>query len=122
MPHETFWEQDGIYRKFTGQISGEEILSSNFDLQSDPRFLAIKYIINDFTDVTAHNIETNHTKVYAKTDDIASSSKGALKIALVVSRDDLMSLANQYKEEMKGKLFNCEIFNTLQDSRSWVIS
>ena len=114
------WESEGLYRKFVGEINGDEILESNYELQADPNFQEIKYIINDFTEVTGHSIETAHTKAYATSDDIISNTKGKLKIALVVTQTPLIALANSYREQMIGKLFECEIFRTIQDARKWV--
>ena len=120
MPHKNTWEPGGLYRKFTGTISGEEILESNFELHVDPNFQTINYIINDFTEVTSHSIETIHTKVYASTDEIVSNTKGKLKIALVVTQSPLIALANSYREEMIGNKFECDIFQSIEDARKWV--
>ena len=120
MPYTNTWETDGLYRKFTENISGDEILESNFELHTDPNFQKIKYIINDFIEVTGHSIETVHTKVYASTDEIVSNTKGRLKIALVVTQDPLIALANSYREEMIGNRFECDIFQTIEDARKWV--
>ena len=120
MPYTNTWETDGLYRKFTGKISGDEILESNFELHTDPDFQKIKYIINDFTEVTGHSIETIHTKVYALTDEMVSRTKGKLKIALVVTQDPLIALANSYREEMISNRFECDIFQTIEDARKWV--
>ncbi len=111
---------EGLYRKFTGIISGEEILVSNFELHTAPDFQTINYIINDFTEVTGHSIEAVHTKVYASTDEIISNTKGKLKMALVVTQDALIALANGYREEMIGNKFECNIFQTREDAYKWV--
>ena len=120
MPHTNTWEPGGLYRKFTGITSGEEILESNFELHMDPTFQTINYIINDFTEVTGHSIETIHTKVYASTDEIVSNTKGKLKIALVVTQEPLIALANSYREAMIGNRFECDIYQTIEDARKWV--
>lgn len=120
MPHKNTWEQEGLYRKFTGEVSGDEILESNFGLHTHPKFQAIKYIINDFTEVTGASMQTSSTKAFATSDDIISHSKGRLKIALVVTQDPFIALANSYREQMVGKLFECEIFKTIGDARKWV--
>lgn len=120
MPHTNTWEQGGLYRKFIGKISGEEVLYSNYELHAHPKFQKILYIINDFSDVTAHSIEPPHTHVYALTDEMISATKGDLKIALVVTQDSLIALANSYREEMIGNRFECEIFQTVGDARKWV--
>ena len=120
MPHSILWETDGLVRKFSGQVSGEEILKSNFALQANPKFQTIKYIINDFTEVTSHSIEQSHTNVYASTDEIISNEKGKLKIAIVVNQESLIELAKNYQSLMRNMLFECEIFQSVEDSRQWV--
>lgn len=120
MSNKLNWEPNGLYRKFTDEISGEEILESNFELQRHPKFEFIDFIINDFSEVTGFTIETEHTKTYAKTDEIAANTKFTLKVAIVVNQDPLIALANSYREEMIGKSFECEIFKTVEDARKWV--
>ena len=83
MAHTIKWQENGLIRKFSGQISGPEILKSNFELHESPQFRSIKYIINDFTEVTEYDVEKDHTRIYASTDDIISDTKGHFKIAIV---------------------------------------
>ena len=120
MPHTNTWEPEGIYRQFTGMVSGEEILKSNFELHGHEDFLDIKYVINDFTQVSGHAVEPIHTKVYASTDEIIAMSKGRMKIALVVDREPFISIAQDYVAHMEGNVFECRIFPTLDEARQWV--
>lgn len=119
MPHEYTWEPTGLYRKFTGEVDGEEILTSNFEVQVHPNFEHIKYIINDFREMTEFTITTAHTRTYAKTDDIISVTKGRLKIAIIAIQDEHIALANNYREEMKNNKIVCEIFSNEADARKW---
>ena len=120
MSHINRWEEQGLYRKYIGVVSGEEILESNLKLHEHPDFANIKYVINDFTEMIEHSITIAHTDIYAKTDEIASNTKGKLKIAIVVVNTEHYDLAVHYKQMMQGKLFECEIYNLLEDARQWV--
>lgn len=120
MPHTNSWTSNGIYRKFTGEVSGAEILEANFKLYDDPKFNNIKYVINDFTEITGHSVEIAHTEVYASTDDMISDTKSELKIALVVNQAAHISLAKNYQERLKNVVFECEIFQTVTDARNWI--
>ena len=120
MSYTNSWETNGLYRKFFAEISGDEILESNFELHAHPNFKSIKYIINDFIGVTAYSIDQSHTKAYASSDVVISNSKGKLNIALVVDQQELIALANGYREQMLGQLFKCEIFQCVEDARKWV--
>lgn len=120
MAHKSIWTSDGLIRKFSGKITPDEILKSNLDLYSDPKFEKIKYIINDFTSIKCHTIDASHTKVYASTDDIISNTKGKYKIAIVVNENTNTHLANSYKNEMKNSYFKCEVFQSVEDAKEWV--
>ena len=119
MPHSNTWETDGLYRKFIGKISAYEILESNINLHQDSNFSYIKYVINDFSEVTQHSIEVTHTRIYASTDRLISDYKEALKIALVVTQAELLALANRYCEQMIDEKFECQIFKTIEEARAW---
>jgi len=125
MSFTTNWEPEGVYRRFTEKVSGIEILKSNLQLHKNPKFLKMKYVINDFTGLTEHSILPTHIKVYVDTDDIISSSRipfttDKLKIGLVVHQEPFITMENSYRDQMIGKLFECEIFETLDDARNWV--
>lgn len=119
MPNTLIWKPHYLFRKFTGDVTGEEILKSNFDLQAQPGFAAIKYIVNDFTDVSTLLIDTHHTKIYASTDDIISETKGKFKIAIVVNQKAHVDLAKSYRDSLTNNLFDCEIFETVEDAKKW---
>lgn len=122
MAYTNIWETVGLHRKFTKEITSEEILLSNIELHTDSGFGYIQYIINDFTDVTGYSIEALDINAYAISDDIISVTKGKLKIALVVTQAPLIELAKNYCELMSGKRFECELFQSLDDARNWVKS
>jgi hypothetical protein len=119
MAHTVSWKPEYLYRKFSGEVTGEEFLKSNFDIQVHPRFAKIKYLINDFNEVTSILIDTEHTRIFASTDDIISDTKGKLKIAIVTNNDALIELAEMYRTSMKNKLFEVEIFASVAEAKKW---
>lgn len=120
MPYTNIWEPRGLHRMFSGEVSGDEIFESNLELHTDIRFKGIQYIINDFSGVTDHSIDLGHTEVYASTDKIISKTKHALAIALVVPQAHFFDLAKNYCDLMRGQTFECNIFQTVEDARSWI--
>ena len=119
MAHTVNWKPDYLYRKFTGEITGEEILKSNFDIQAHPRFEKIKYLINDFNEVTSLLVNAEHARIFASTDDIISDTKGKLKIAIVTTNEALFELVESYRTAMKNRLFECEIFASVEEAKKW---
>ena len=119
MPYTNNWEEKGLYRKFTGTINGVEILEANLKLHVDARFNKIKYVINDFTEVSDLRVETKHTNAYAASDKVISDRMRGLKIAIVVTTELQITLAKAYLEQMKDSNFRCEIFTNLDDAYKW---
>ena len=119
MAHTVNWKPHYLHRKFTGEITGEEILKSNFDIQVHPRFVKIKYLINDFSEVESALISEEHAKIFASTDDVISDTKGKLKIAIVTNNPAHIQLAEAYRTAMKNIVFNCEIFDTVEEAKEW---
>ena len=114
------WSDNGLHRKFAGNVTGDEILESNFELHENPKFQKISYVINDFIDITSYAIDREHLEIIAKTDSIISMTKGALKTALVVADDESTELAYAYKKITEGSLFQCEVFLSFDEALDWV--
>ena len=119
MSHQYKCEPEGLYRHFTGETSGDETLESNFEIHKHPIFLDIQYVINDFTYIPGHSIGMHHPKTYSLTDEVISRSKGNLKIALIVTKESLIPLAISYRDQMIDNVFECDIFNTIDNARIW---
>lgn len=119
MAYENNWLTDGLYRTFTGDIAASDILDANLRLHKDPRFSRMAFIINDFTSVTSIKLETEHTEVYATTDELVSITKGKLKIALLVKGEQQRALAEHYRELMRDKRFSAEVFEDKNEATNW---
>lgn len=120
MAHTISWNTEGIIRIFSGEISSGEILQSNIKIYNQPKFEKVKYIINDFSEVTSLNVDTTVTKIYASTDDIIARTKGKFLIAIIATHDEHITLAKSYQKEMKNNLFKCELFKNFEDAQKWV--
>jgi len=120
MAYTNIWKTNGLHRKFTGAITGDEFLESNFELHANPKYHKIDYVIDDFTDITSCTIDRRHLEVIAKTNDIIAMTKGTLKIALAVVGDEAISLAHAYKDITENSRFQCEVFLSLNEALDWV--
>lgn len=120
MAYTNIWKPNGLHRKFAGEITGDEILESNFELHANPKYHTIDYVIDDFTGITSHAIDRNHLEVIARTNDIIAMTKGPLKIALAVVDDEAIALAHAYKKITKNSRFQCEVFFSLNEAFDWV--
>jgi len=52
------WEEFGVVRSFSGVATTEEIESSAALIQNDPRFPSVHYVVHDFSNCTAIQLDT----------------------------------------------------------------
>ena len=126
MAHEYNWEEQGLCRTYTDAISGEEVFNSNLVIHGDPRFDDIRYVINDFTNITEFIVGKvdilNIAAIdnFAAIDNIACKSNPVLKIAIVAIFEPLLEWINLYIDSMQDSLCQCKFFENIDDAYTWV--
>ena len=120
MSHLNKWESNGLYRGFSNKITGEEVLKINLDIQGDPRFDDIRYVINDFTGIVDFDISDSDIEKIVAMDNAASKSNPKIKIALISIFEPLLVWINNYCDAMQGSRYECKIFDNTQDAYKWV--
>jgi hypothetical protein len=48
MPYTITWEPRGVYKQFTGVVTGAELLQSVNEIASDQRFSSLQYEVSDY--------------------------------------------------------------------------
>ena len=116
MSYENIWKDNGLHRKFSGMITGQEILSSNLSLHGDDRFKDMSYIINDFTQIDNFMISDSDISKIASLDITVSVYSKQIKIIIVATNKNLVSWAELYLNEMKESSFECVIVEDLESA------
>ena len=119
MANSTQWEEQGLQRQFTGIISGDEILRSNLSLQGNEKFDQLRFIVNDFTDVTTFELTDRDIAAIASIDNVASKTNANIRIAIIVKMESLREWANLYIEKMQGSTYKCKIFDDVESASLW---
>lgn len=113
MAYQNIWEEKGLHRKFSGNITGHEVLSSNLSIHNDERFETISYVINDFSNIDSFDITRHDIEDFASIDTIASTYNNHLKVIIVAANDGVLKGAKQYLEHMENTSFDCCIFENI---------
>ena len=116
MAFKIIWQDKGLLRKFSGDITGHEVLSSNLSILNDKRFENISYVINDFTDIDSFDITRHDVEDFASIDTIASTYNDNLIVIIVATNDGILKGAKQYLEHMKNTSFDCSIVENINDA------
>jgi hypothetical protein len=84
LPFSITWEPRGIWRKFTGVVSGDDFLRSQHVMYSDSRYYVSKYAIVDFLDVTDHAITADDIENHLA-NHIGAAAEHPVRVVAVVT-------------------------------------
>ena len=120
MAYRIKWEERGVYCKFSGTVSGGELIQCNNDIYGDERFDNIKYQIFDMLDVTELTIETIDVRKAAACDCAAAITNPNVKCALVAFDKNAHSLSELYQSGIAKSPWDGRSFRTIKEARSWL--
>lgn len=120
MAYENHWTKNGLYRKFSGTITGKEIFESNTQLHGDARFDDLEYIVNDFTAIDGYEYAEFDINLIALSDKVSKLVARKVKIALVINIPELFDLVDMYLREIGEAEFDCRVFHSTDEAREWI--
>ncbi len=111
----------GLHRQFSGDISVVDVVKDTLALQQHPNFKGMRYIIDDFINVTNIAFSSDHTLSIANVIRMRANTKEYLKVA-IISRDTAESkaAAEGFCEQIKSCHYQCRVFQSLDDAKAWV--
>lgn len=119
MSYEIIWEPRGVVKRYFGHVTSADMVQSVTDVEGNPRFDDLRYVINDF--LAIDDISSSQKDV----DDISVLDKGAsftnpqIRIAVVTTSPDVTALATAYAESSMNA-YPTKIFASLSEARSWL--
>ena len=117
MPITQQWEPRGVVRTMTGEIGTDELLESVADLQNDPRFDQLRFVVEDFSPVEALHLDQAGLDMVIATTIGAAFSNPHIRVAVVAPAPPVRSLARQFAEHSP---YVTQIFQTLAAARGWI--
>lgn len=123
MAYSHAWEVDGVYMKFWGTTSGEEIDEAIDHIRNHPDLPRLKYAIADYLEVDEFRVTSYQTLLIAAHDHSISSANPHLKIALLGNNAQILETFRLYAESPLIKdTFTVRIFRDMDVARSWALS
>lgn len=120
MPYTITWQTHGIAWTYSGVLTGNELLQSNFDIFGDERFDDIRYQIVDLTRVEKIEVSENHMRKIAHLDMAAARSNPRVKVAVVTTAPGGQFLSDTYDKYTDGKSpWEMKVFATVDDAMKW---
>ena len=119
MPFENVWEENGVYRKYHDHVSGKEILQAMEDVHGHKLFDSIRYVVNDFLNVTECELTASDVVTLAALDRAAALSNPHIKIAIVATEPTIQMFANLYGDLMESSPYTSKVFTDLDEAKIW---
>ena len=122
MPYEAIWEDKGIYWKYQGILTGDDLLQSNMNIYGDSRFDNLRYQLVDMLDVESFDVETEAMEAVTAMDEAASQTNSSLVVAVVSTHIQAKRLVELYETTTGGSPWETEIFESVEEARVWITS
>lgn len=117
MPISLHWEQRGVVRTAVGDIAADELFNSVADLQNDPRFDALRYVVEDFSEAGTVALDEASLDMLIASAIGAALSNPYIRIAVVLRSPQLYRLARQFAAQSP---YITRTFSTLEAARDWI--
>lgn len=121
MPLEETWEEKGLYWKFAGDVTGDEILRALLRRDMDCRFRGMHYLIVDFGEIDAYSVSEDETLKVAEYDAELEGLAPGLRVAIVSEREEVFQRTGVYNDENVDTSWKIELFSELTAARAWVM-
>ena len=119
MSYENIWEKKGVYRKYSHCVTSKEISQAMEDVHGHALFYSIRYVINDYLDVTESDITTADVITLAALDKAAALINPNIKVAIVATEPTIQKLAVLYGDLISHSPYSSEVFTNLDEARIW---
>ncbi|MBL8404223.1 MAG: hypothetical protein JNL16_06740 [Dechloromonas sp.] len=118
MPYEMKWEERGVYSRFFGVVTGEDVLAHAKRIGSDPRVSKLSYQISDFTAIEDHTVKRSDVLFAAATDSVLKS----VPLAVIYSqqRPEDLELIELHRNSPLMKSRPMRFFTNEQEARAWL--
>jgi hypothetical protein len=122
MTCETIWENKGVLKRLSGHVSADEFVRSVEAIQADPRFDDIRYVINDFSQVSSHELDADLLQELAAIQYGAQASNPQVRAVYVGLAGDpvLTRLLQSILIGSKRSIYRVALFETLPQARDWL--
>jgi hypothetical protein len=128
MPYLTEWKDKGYYIKYSGRVSTDDVIQASVDIQGDPRFDNLRYIISDYLDIDILEYDADNFKekisYHAFINAAASRSNPQIKRAVVATDKTVLSFADIYKNKSSevDTPWEFSTFSSVDEAYKWVLN
>jgi len=107
--------------KYSGTVSGNQILSSQKSMTDDGRFDGMRELILDASCIEENTADENYIKLISAVANAQSKTNPFIRNAVILnSSEDGQALAAYYQSLAESTGWDIELFKTEAEARSWL--
>jgi len=119
VPYEIKWEPCGVYSRYYGNVTGEDMRRHIEEVCKDERFEKHRYNILDFSDATDFSPTERELLINSGVLIGAAFSNHQVLVAAVVTRDNIRVALERF-HALGVSPYVAKIFPTVADARKWI--
>ena len=120
MAHELVWESNGVYWKYSGNVTGNVIIDASTSIYGDARFITLKYKFVDFFDVKNFEMDQSQLALIAYQHLAAERANPYLKNAILIKPDHKMTqMAHEFAAFFGKSSWEVKVFTNLEEANKW---
>ena len=118
MPYELTWEPEGVYWKYTGDLTGQEIIEATSLIYGDSRFDDLRYKLVDFMEMENIIMTRDDVALIAYQHRAAELSNPSVSTAIVMRPG--CNLAETFASFFTDSNWEVKIFDNLDEANLWL--
>jgi len=119
VPYEVRWEPHGVYSRYYGNVTGDDMRRHIEEVCKDDRFERHRYNILDFSDATDFNPSERELLINSGVLIGAAFTNHQVLIAAVVTRENIRAALERF-QSLGVSPYEAKIFSTVAEARKWI--
>ncbi len=120
MAYETHWEAEGVRWVYAGVMTDDDILRSNLEIYSDPRFESIRYQIADLRGVDRFDGSARAVRRLSRMDRDQATRNPGIRVAILADDALVRGIANVYAMSGAESPWETRVFKSEEEARRWL--
>lgn len=118
MSYQLDWEPRGVLWRYSGDVTGAEIIEASSLIYGDSRFDNLKYKLVDFLDIKSIQVSPDELALVAYQHRAAELSNQYIRTAILMRSDN--KLAEQFAEFFIDSNWEVKAFKERDTANSWL--
>jgi hypothetical protein len=119
MPYSLSWEPNGVYKKFTGLVTGAELVRSVIEVAEDIRFIGARYEVSDYLSAERTDFSQDALNEVRAVRIGSISRNPSLRVAIVTLDTEIQQRIYS-TIAARLTLHQTKVFSALADADAWV--